>query len=199
MAAVVTVEMSACQLSVISIILSGSTTRVSPAPAAPILILINHSNDCLAPCLSMNKLTFPLLSGNELWLPLLLLVLILSALQLQQWWGLTKTPTCSYWGFLAESLHSLFSLRSNAEERDHQCNLVSHKDEKGQGWCDTKSYIQSLILMILILIAGDSDGRIDGWYIDHTATQEQESWQLRTRACWKCGLHGSSTLVLVVV
>ena len=95
MAAVVTVEMSACQLSVISIILSGST-RVSPAPAAPILILINHSNDCLAPCLSMNKLTFPLLSGNELWLPLLLLVLILSALQLQQWWGLTKTPTCSY-------------------------------------------------------------------------------------------------------
>ena len=92
MAAVVTVEMSACQLSVISIILSGST-RVSPAPAAPILILINHSNDCLAPCLSMNKLTFPLLSGNELWLPLLLLVLILSALQLQQWWGLTNTPS----------------------------------------------------------------------------------------------------------
>lgn len=96
MAAVVTVEMSACQLSVISIILSGNTTRVSPASAAPILILINHSNDCLAPCLSMNKLTFPLLSGNELWLPLLLLVLILSALQLQQWWGLTKTRTCSY-------------------------------------------------------------------------------------------------------
>jgi hypothetical protein len=97
MAAVVTVEMSACQLSVISIILSGSgSTRVSPAPAAPILILINHSNDCLTPCISMNKLTFPLLSGYELWLPLLLLVLILSALQLQQWWGLTKTPICGY-------------------------------------------------------------------------------------------------------
>ena len=191
MAAVVTVEMSACQLSVISIILSGST-RVSPAPAAPILILINHSNDCLAPCLSMNKLTFPLLSGNELWLPLLLLVLILSALQLQQWWGLTKTPICGYWGFLAESLHSL----SGAMQRDHQCNLVSHMDEKGQGWCDsdTKSNIQSLIL---ILIAEDSDSKIDGWYIDHTSTQEQE-WQLRTRAsCFKCGLHGSSTLVLV--